>query len=406
MDDNTKDDITDVLINIPALNLPSKFNIPEYAVVADFYLPYLCCSDCAPITYVLPKEPVDVLSINIQPTEFCNNDDKGYPVSVSPEGGSLSASAGGVEAGKFEFRPKGLKAGINKVTYTVPDGRSTSVDVKIVEAFRTDFKFEIQPDGITVKFYLGTLSQKATWNFGDGVVITTDENELTHTYQFGENEKQFTVKLTVPNGPCIATAEQTFTLKKSVKAEFGIIPRLFCYLDKTSYGFNTTPKAKNIKEIKNEDKLIITRDASSGLVSFIPANQKLSDSKDFTLNYQTIPLSIRIVVPNASFIMKLSRIQNGNDVDVILHIEAKQTDADAYKWIVRVKDRELSFSNRAENISYRNTDITVEDELTVALAVQYNIPGVRCQDLKEFLITREILKRFLDQDQFDNETKI
>jgi hypothetical protein len=406
MDDNTKDEITDVLINIPTLNLPSKFNIPEYAVVADFYLPYLCCSDCAPITYILPKEPVGVLSIGIQPTEFCNDDDKAYPVTASPEGGSLSASAGGVESGKLEFRPKGLKAGVNKLTYTVPDGRSTSVDVKIVEAFRTDFKFEIQPDGITVKFYLGTSGQKATWNFGDGVIITTDEKELTHTYQFGEDEKQFTVKLTAPNGPCIATAEQTFTLKKPLKAEFGIIPRLFCYFDKTSYSFNTSPTPKSIKEIKNDDKLIISRDASSGAISFIPANQKLTDSKDFTLNYQSIPLGIRIVVPNANFFMKLSRIQNGNDVDVILHIEAKQTDADAYKWIVKVRDRELSFSNKAEDISYRHTEISLEDELLVALAVRYNIPGVRCQDSREFVITREIFKRFLDKDQFDNDVKI
>lgn len=31
--------------------------LPDGAVIADFYLPYLCCSDCAPIQFVLPKSP-------------------------------------------------------------------------------------------------------------------------------------------------------------------------------------------------------------------------------------------------------------------------------------------------------------------------------------------------------------
>lgn len=39
-------------------NMPDRF--PELAVgavIADFYLPYLCCSDCHPVQFVLPKAP-------------------------------------------------------------------------------------------------------------------------------------------------------------------------------------------------------------------------------------------------------------------------------------------------------------------------------------------------------------
>lgn len=32
-------------------------NLAPGTVIADFYLPYLCCSDCAPVQFVLPKEP-------------------------------------------------------------------------------------------------------------------------------------------------------------------------------------------------------------------------------------------------------------------------------------------------------------------------------------------------------------
>ncbi len=42
----------------PEINPTGRFNdLSIGAVIADFYLPYLCCSDCAPIQFVLPKAP-------------------------------------------------------------------------------------------------------------------------------------------------------------------------------------------------------------------------------------------------------------------------------------------------------------------------------------------------------------
>ncbi|MDZ4154887.1 hypothetical protein, partial [Methylicorpusculum sp.] len=56
--------------------------LQEGAVIADFYLPYLCCSDCAPVHFVLPKTP-PVISIDIG----CTNSDKLAEVRVSLKGG-------------------------------------------------------------------------------------------------------------------------------------------------------------------------------------------------------------------------------------------------------------------------------------------------------------------------------
>ncbi|MCD2449923.1 hypothetical protein GO003_005930 [Methylicorpusculum oleiharenae] len=56
--------------------------LQEGAVIADFYLPYLCCSDCAPVQFVLPKTP-PVISVDIG----CTNSDKLAEVLVSPKGG-------------------------------------------------------------------------------------------------------------------------------------------------------------------------------------------------------------------------------------------------------------------------------------------------------------------------------
>jgi hypothetical protein len=41
---------------------PEAFNVPERVVIADFFLPYRCCSDCPPVQFVLPApRPVFVL---------------------------------------------------------------------------------------------------------------------------------------------------------------------------------------------------------------------------------------------------------------------------------------------------------------------------------------------------------
>jgi hypothetical protein len=402
MDDNTKEDITNILINIPSIIVPTKFRIPELAVVADFYLPYLCCSDCAPITYVLPKIPDAILSIGIRPTEFCDNDEGSYNVSVSPEGGALSASAGGIEQGTYVFKPKGLQAGINTLKYTLPDGRSTSVDVNITAAMKIEFRHEVQDDGATVKFFpFSHDARNAHWDFGDG----TTSNELvpTHTYQFDEEEVTFVVKLAVKDGPCFSVIEHPIKLKRPVRSEFSIIPKVFCYRDDRSYDFVATPSPKNLKEIKNDNKLIISRNAS-GVVSFVPNKQKIVATQDFGLIYNEIELNIRIKFPNAGFSMRITEVPNpthGLDTTT-LHIEAKDGDADQYQWIIQLPNRQLNFSEKKVDVGYRTANISPGQNLEISLITNYDIPGVNCQDRKSFIITPEIFRMFLNKDQFDN----
>ena len=296
MDDNTKDEITDILINIPTATVPERFQMPEFSIIADFYLPYLCCSDCSPIAFVVPKETEEALSIRIRPTEFCNNDQNVYPVTVTPAGGELTASKGGVEPGTTEFRPNGLKPGVNTLTYTAKDGRKTSIDVKIFKAFDLDIKFTVsKEDGVTVQFTSSAPAEgKATWDFGDG--DTSTELSPTHTYKLKEEQQTFTVRLTVSDGPCQATDEEVITLKRPVQGKFNLEPRLFCANDKREYTFETEPLAASLKDIKNDNKLVISKSATTGLISFIPLKQKLSDTKDFHLEYRGIGVDLKISI--------------------------------------------------------------------------------------------------------------
>src|SRR3546814_12679467 len=73
-----------ILTNIHAKEKPCKVQIPDEAVIADFYLPYICCSDCAPISYVLPAPPRETNDpvFDLLPRRFCVKDRNSYDFQI------------------------------------------------------------------------------------------------------------------------------------------------------------------------------------------------------------------------------------------------------------------------------------------------------------------------------------
>jgi hypothetical protein len=64
-------------------NPARRFYIPDGAVIADFYIPYLCCSDCPPVAYITQAPPPTVV-FDIQPRTFLFDDAHNYPFTVEP----------------------------------------------------------------------------------------------------------------------------------------------------------------------------------------------------------------------------------------------------------------------------------------------------------------------------------
>ena len=56
--------------------------LSDGTVIADFYLPYLCCSDCAPVQFILPKAP-PAFGLQIA----CTSANNQAEVTLTPEGG-------------------------------------------------------------------------------------------------------------------------------------------------------------------------------------------------------------------------------------------------------------------------------------------------------------------------------
>ncbi len=400
MDPATKNQITQVLVSVPSEPRPVKFRMPEQAVIADFYVPYLCCSDCPPVSYVVPKAPTDVLSISIKPTEFCNDDTKVYPVHVSPQGGQLTASKGGVEAGSLNFAPKGLKVGKNTLTYKLSDGRNTSIDVMISEAFDVNFKYKVAKDGVTVTFLPGSADYKEVlWDFGDG--STSKESSPVHIYQFDGQEKEFEVRLTVTNAPCSSETKQVIKLTKPVQASFDLKPGVFCTNDQKTYEFTISPFPDSLSKIKNTDKLVMKLDSANGKLTFTPTNQKIKSTKDFHLEYQGLSLDVRVIVPDSSFLMNIKK--NANDYELTL--KAKQTDATQYTWQVSQGNQTYKFTKPEVPISLTKYKLNPGQNIGLYLIVNYQLPSGNCRSATDYALTEAIFFKHVDKGEFDNTTK-
>ncbi|WP_276363728.1 PKD domain-containing protein [Daejeonella sp. H1SJ63] len=193
--------------------------IDHGTVIADFYLPYLCYSDCQPINFIIneSKPPAEKPSIDIKIKEFCSDDKQAYAVFVSPEGGNLSGEGIVTAADNtVTFQPSivDLQTGTQKsikIIYT-KDGETVSVDVlvfkKPIAAF--DFKGGINVNEISF-INKSQFADKFEWDFGDGG--TSDENSPKHTYT---TNGTFTVKLKVSNGICSNTVSKPIDIKVPV----------------------------------------------------------------------------------------------------------------------------------------------------------------------------------------------
>jgi hypothetical protein len=76
--------VISVLTNYqPAGFVSQGYTIGQGVVVADFYVPYLCCSDCAPVAYILQNDqPTTVF--DLEPRSFLFDDAHDYKFTATP----------------------------------------------------------------------------------------------------------------------------------------------------------------------------------------------------------------------------------------------------------------------------------------------------------------------------------
>jgi hypothetical protein len=205
----------------------------EGTVIADFYLPYVCCSDRSPLQYVVqqPEEPSKTVTLELQPNkingknEYCSDDQSSYKFSMSPAGGTLSSMEGVVlENDTFNFYPGKLVQAWGEQTSLVKnyvyqkDGISSpAINVTVYHRPVADFDVTLNPDDsgeiwITNK---SSYANKFVWDFGDNTQ-RNDRDPKKHVYA---KEGMYTIRLTATHelSDCAVETKKEITIKLQVK---------------------------------------------------------------------------------------------------------------------------------------------------------------------------------------------
>jgi hypothetical protein len=85
--EDSKNALQEVLVLANDRLSKSQYPVADNVVIADFYVPYLCCSDCAPIVYIFPPKetpPPEPAEFSIASTEYVFDDAHNYPFTAEP----------------------------------------------------------------------------------------------------------------------------------------------------------------------------------------------------------------------------------------------------------------------------------------------------------------------------------
>lgn len=284
--------------SIPAYeNFVKELN--DGIVVADFYLPYLCTSNCQPISFVINPP---ILSLSLDKPEYCNDDETVYPFHANPTGGKLTSpqqdSVNDNGDGTFSFLPATVKidSGANTTvsfTYTFGDQMQT-ISVKVYA--KPEVKIIATADAtnpLKFNFSLDIPAQvtSAAWNFGDGVTSV----EISPTHVFAE-AGDYTVSCIVKNGVCSFTPENVVVnIKAPDPVVISEVPVEICR-DAKAVKFTVTPKGGSFS-----GEGFTESPAQSGDFTFTPSNVSANGTpqKTVTFNYNPLagsPKTINITV--------------------------------------------------------------------------------------------------------------
>lgn len=291
-------------------------------VVADFSLPYMCCSDCAPINFIVPREPI---SLSLPVSHICLDDTTTpIPFIVSPADGEVKAIvegdiSGGVtqnEDGVYLFDASLLDPSLygTEIKFTV-DGEETTAVITVYQTpqpiITVNEELFIYNDARTeveVFFEVSGIGINATtefaWDFGDNSPIDSQKPNtdgfVSHTYTLPiEPNNTVFPRLGVTNGLCPNDVIlEGITFQDPIEASLAIRDS-YC-LDTQSESnveipfTNISPENGLIEIVGgDEDGIFINQDARS-LVIVPGAFNRFNEPITFTIS--NLPTSAQITI--------------------------------------------------------------------------------------------------------------
>jgi len=157
----------------------SNLNLEPGTIIADFFLPYLCCSDCPPITYCFSPEETAV-DLDIKLKDFCvPYDFTIYPFEVEPPDGEITPSGPGTgvvgdpENG-YTFDPNQVDMGneIIRVLSFQVNGQDVPLQIRVGQTPDDSFEWEV------------SLTEDDNGNPINNLILTIAEYDNRYQYEW------------------------------------------------------------------------------------------------------------------------------------------------------------------------------------------------------------------------------
>ena len=179
-------------------------------IIADFYLPYVCCSDATPLQIQLEREKKVLISIN--QTEFCKRDDSSYEIHVdgSPDGIFLGETSRAITKSDqvWSFNPALLSDklfGELTIQYSVDGVLSNILEIRVEQPRELQWKVSLISSESN-KYLFSTdedVESEYIFIFDDGTPdVRIKEKEIEHQFEYSKNNSSYSVKIKEMNSIC------------------------------------------------------------------------------------------------------------------------------------------------------------------------------------------------------------
>lgn len=292
----------------------------DYRVVADFAVPYRCCSSCLAVEQ-LPEEEV---SLHLPKDEFCHRDTKRYPFELSPEGGEVEGE--GVvtdENGNYYFQPSEVKDGLEDVElqYNATDHTQAIISVKVYNPQASFVENRKTPGRVGLE-NTSTGADTYEWK----IVETGETFSTTNLTLVADNYDQndLTVTLTARRGPCSSTTEETTVRLRDPQVEVSIsLPADNFCKDDGPVPFTVSPAGGSITPLNG-----VTQSDPSAPFFF---NPKTATGKQITFTYSADGNSDSTTIQVHNPIAGFEVVSNDSDKIVLAD---KSENAEKVEWYV------------------------------------------------------------------------
>lgn len=382
----------------------TSFELTDGMVIADFYVPYLCCSDCPPIAYILPPPPVtedQTPVLRIAKESFCNSDQTEFAITALPAGGNLEGDGVKRRAdGNFVFVPGGLNPGSYTIKYTM-NQKTASATVQVHTSPEAKFT--------TIKTVGDGLMKVEINNESSGTTAETTYLWLIDGEKFSEKKDPesisfklqtlpHTIILRLNNSGCFAEYEEKIqleTISKTIQV-CSSVPK---------HGLESNlPSGSTIEILENEGGIM-----NEHLVIF-PSAINITETTTFKVSYilngRQTDILISVIFVNANFFIELKRSAPTRRQVTTLTLSPIDPTITSSEWQIKQGNNVITKTDKTVTIDIDSSHMTLGRDINITHAVKVVSGQESCGQKKVFKLTSAIAEIKLNQGQFTNDFTI